>query len=76
MKNYIFIADACNRIEMLAYRDEDWSLTLISKDYNQTLCRSLSVINDNQAVGLVVGDDEGNFEVLQFDPKFVLLYLY
>lgn len=71
VKNFIFIADAANRIELLVWRDEDWNLTLISKDYSKaTMTRAISLINDGQSLAAIVGDDEANIQVLQFDPRY------
>lgn len=70
VKNYLFIADGGERIELLVWRDEDWSLTLVSKDYTpQMISRAICAINDGQSLAVIAGDAEANVQVLQFDPK-------
>ena len=69
VKNYILVADAMNNIQFLVWREEDWSLNLVSKDYNKTFCRAVSFLSDGVTLGVAVGDDEGNIQLLQFDPK-------
>lgn len=65
---FMFMCSCCCRC-----RDEDWSLTLVSKDYNETLCRSIGCLNDGNALAVVLGDAEDNLQVLQFDPKYEIL---
>jgi hypothetical protein len=70
VKNFIFIADAANRIELLVWRDEDCNLTLISKEYSKaTMTRAIAMINDGQSLATIIGDDQANIQVLQFDPR-------
>ncbi len=69
MKNYIVIADVCSSVKLLYWREEDSTLTLLSQDYNETICRSISFMADGPKLGIVIADDEANIQVLQYNPK-------
>ena len=58
-----------NNVQLLVWREEDWVLMLVSKDYNMTVSRAASFVSDGTHLGMLVGDDEGNVQLLQYDPK-------
>lgn len=63
------LSDVCNSIQFLFWREEDRSLTLISRDYDRCVCLSTSFIFDGNKLAMLLSDDEGNIELLQFNPK-------
>lgn len=69
MKNFIMIADVCHSVEFIYWREEDKSLTFLSRDFDSCVCLSTSFVFDGGHVGMLLGDDEGNIELLQFNPK-------
>ena len=70
MKNYILIADVCNSVQFLVWREEDLTLTLVSKDMDSQTVLSTAFISDGSSLGIVVGDDEGNVQLMKFDPRY------
>ena len=73
MKNYILIADVCNSVQFLVWREEDLTLTLVSKDMDSQTVLSTAFISDGSSLGIVVGDDEGNIQLMKFDPRSAFL---
>jgi len=69
VKNFIMIADVCHSVEFLYWREEDKSLSFLSRDFDSCVCLSTSLIFDGSHLGMLLGDDEGNVELLQFNPK-------
>jgi hypothetical protein len=69
VKNVVVIADVGHSVQLLVWREGDHSLTLISKDMDSQTVLSTAFIHDGPLVGLVVGDDEGNIQLLQYDPR-------
>ena len=53
IKNYILIADVCNSVQFLVWRDEDESLTLVSKDMDTQTILSTAFITDGPALGII-----------------------
>ena len=51
IKNYILIADVCNSVQFFVWRDEDESLTLVSKDMDTQTILSTAFITDGSALG-------------------------
>lgn len=76
MKNFIVIADVCNSIQFLVWREDDLTLTLVSKDMDSQTVLSTAFLSDGGSLGIVVGDDEANIQLMKFDPRSVLLGLY
>ena len=73
MKNFIVIADVCNSIQFLVWREDDLTLTLVSKDMDSQTVLSTAFLSDGGSLGIVVGDDEANIQLMKFDPRSVLL---
>jgi cleavage and polyadenylation specificity factor subunit 1 len=63
------LSDVGHSIQLLVWRDEDSLLTLLSRDFDNVVCMSTSFINDGTSMGLLLGDNEGNVEMLQFNPR-------
>jgi hypothetical protein len=56
-------------IALLLWREEDFSINFISKDYDKLVGLSTGFIYDEKKLGILVGDDEGNIQLLQQNPK-------
>jgi cleavage and polyadenylation specificity factor subunit 1 len=69
LNNYILLADVCNSVQFLMWREEDYSLTLLAKDFDRHVCLSSTFMWDGQKLGMLVGDDEKNIQLLQFNPR-------
>ena len=76
LKNYILIADVCNSIQFLVWRDEDYSLTLLAKDFDSHICLNTSFIIDGARLGILLSDAESNLQLLQFNPRYVSIFTY
>lgn len=70
IKDYILIGDACRSVQFVVWRERDNSLTLLGKDYEQAPCLSSGFILDNEMLGLVVGDNEGNIHLMRYNPRY------
>lgn len=69
VKNYILLADVCNSVTLLAWRSEDCCLRELAKDFDNHIALSTAFVVDKPRLGVVVGDAEGNLQLLQFNPK-------
>eukprot|EP01038_Epipyxis_sp_PR26KG_P004206 gene4206-5980_t len=69
MKNYILVADMLNSVLFLYWREEDYSINFIAKDYDQGVCLTTGFIYDGSKLGMLVGDDEKNVQLLQENPR-------
>ena len=76
MKNFIVIADVCNSIQFLVWREDDLTLTLVSKDMDSQTVLSTAFLSDGGSLGIVVGDDEANIQLMKFDPRYFSLDIY
>ena len=70
VKNYILIIDACNSSKFLVWREEDHALTLLGKDFNEYVGISSALISDGPSLGMLIGDDESNLQMLQYCPRY------
>ena len=71
MKSFIVIADVCNSVQFLVWREDDLTLTLVSKDMDSQTVLSTAFLSDGGSLGIVVGDDEANIQLMKFDPRSV-----
>ena len=71
-KDYIIISDAMHGTTFLVWREQDRSLILQARDGEHYSCISSGLIRDGTLLGMVVADDEGNFEHLQYNPRKAL----
>lgn len=76
MKNFIVIADVCNSVQFLVWREDDLTLTLVSKDMDSQTVLSTAFLSDGGSLGIVVGDDEANIQLMKFDPRLVFFLSY
>jgi hypothetical protein len=70
IKNYIILADMFHSLHLLYWRSVDFSLNLVSKDYDNRVYLSTSFIIDGIKLGIISGDDEGNLQILQENTKY------
>eukprot|EP01034_Spumella_vulgaris_P027975 gene27975-34765_t len=68
-KNYIMLADMFHSVQFLVWREADCSLTEVSKDYEDCTAISTTFVGDGHKLGMLMGDDEGNVQLLQQNPK-------
>jgi cleavage and polyadenylation specificity factor subunit 1 len=71
MKDYILIADACRSVQFVVWREKDNSLTLLGKDYEHYETLSAGFVVDGDVLGIVVGDTEGNVQLMRYNPRYV-----
>jgi hypothetical protein len=50
---------------MLFFREEDFSLHLVSKDFNHNILPKVDYILDGSKLGVVAADDRGNIQLFQ-----------
>ena len=65
---YILISDFRHSVQFLAWNKIDYSITFLGKDYQKCVGLSTSFIRDGSAVGCLLGDDESNIQLLQYNP--------
>lgn len=69
VKNYVVLADMFHSVHLLFWRPMDFSLNLISKDYDSRVYLSTAFVMDGSKLGIVTGDDEGNLQILQENTR-------
>ena len=75
MKDYIMLCDAHKSVTFLSWKEDDFALIPLGKDYNDCFGLSTGFVSDGSQLGMLLGDDEGNVQLLQYAPKWVLLPL-
>ena len=68
LKNYILVADITKSIQLLQYREDQKSLSLISKDPYQLRAYSIEYIIDGNQLGFLVSDSYKNLHLFQYQP--------
>ena len=53
----------------LSWKEDDFALILLGKDYNDCFGLATAFVADGPSLGMLVGDDEGNVQLLQYAPK-------
>ncbi len=71
-KDYIILSDAMHGTTFLVWREQDRSLILQARDGEHYSCTSSGLIRDGALLGMVITDDEGNFQHLQYNPRKAL----
>ncbi len=69
LRNYVVLADMFHSVQFLLWREADLSLNLVSKDYDHCTALSTAFLNDGAKLGVLMGDDEGNVQMLQQNPR-------
>ena len=67
-RNYIMISDFLHGVQFLVWSRDEYTLTLLGKDYNQYVGLSTSFLRDHGALGMVICDDEANLQLLHYAP--------
>ena len=52
----------------LYWREEDTCLIFLAKENDNFSAISSGLIRDGSSLGMIIGDDEGNVEQLQYNP--------
>ncbi|KAI6653121.1 hypothetical protein LOD99_3957 [Oopsacas minuta] len=68
LKNYILVADISKSIQLLQYREDQKSLSLISKDPYQLRVYSIEYVIDGNQLGFLVSDSSKNLHLFQYQP--------
>lgn len=69
VKNYIIIADMFHSVQLLYFREEDYSIHLIAKDFDHRVITKTDLMVDGSKFGIVTADDRGNVQLFQENPK-------
>ena len=69
IKNHIILSDFCQGLQFLVFREEDSSLHSVSCSYDKCVSLTTSFIYDNAALGILIGDNEGNINLMQYNPN-------
>jgi hypothetical protein len=69
IKNYIVIGDMFHSVQLLYFREEDCSLHLVAKDYEQRVITKTDLMVDGNKLNIVSADDLGNLHIFQDNPK-------
>ena len=69
LKNYILVADIAKSIQLLQYREDQKSLSLISKDPYPLRCYTIEYITDGNQLGYLVSDSEKNLHLFLYQPE-------
>jgi hypothetical protein len=69
MKDYIMLCDAHKSVTFLSWKEDDFALIPLGKDYNDCFGLSTGFVSDASQLGMLLGDDEGNVQLLQYAPK-------
>ena len=67
-RNYVLISDFMHSVQLLVWSRDEYTLTMLGKDYNPCVGLSTSFLRDHSSMGLLVGDDEGNLQMLMYAP--------
>jgi hypothetical protein len=67
-RNFIMISDFQYSVQFLVWNQEDFSINFLGKDFNQMVSLATSFIRDHNTLGILVTDDEGNLQCLQYNP--------
>ena len=69
VKNFICVADASNSVQLVVWREADYSLTLIASDFEEFGSMMSAFLIDDSKLGVVVADDDGNIKMLNYNPR-------
>lgn len=69
VKQYILLSDMLNSVQLLYFREEDFSLHLVSKDFEKRVIMKSEVMIDGKNIGFVTADDGGHIQIFQNNPK-------
>lgn len=71
VKQYIVLSDMLYSVQLLYFREEDYSIHLVSKDFDKRVIMKTEVMIDGSNMGLVTADDGGHIQIFQNNPKYV-----
>lgn len=71
IKQYIVLSDMLYSVQLLYFRDEDYSLHLVAKDFDKRVVLKTEVMVDGRHMGFVSADDGGHIQIFQNNPRYV-----
>jgi len=69
VKTFIIIGDMFHSVQLLYFREEDFSIHLISKDFDKRVITKTELILDDSKLGIITADDRGNIQLFQQTNK-------
>lgn len=69
IKNLILVADVYKSISLLRFQPEYKTLSLVSRDYRTTEIYAVEYFIQNNELGFIVADGEGNIVVFSYQPE-------
>jgi hypothetical protein len=58
-----------NSVQLLYFREEDYSLHLLARDFDMRMLLHTELIIDGTKVGFVTSDDSGHIHLFQHNPR-------
>lgn len=65
MKQYIIIGDMFHSVQLLYFREDDYSIHLVSKDFDSRVILQTEALLDGPKLGILTADDRGHIQVFQ-----------
>lgn len=72
LKNYILLGDMHHSVQLLFWREADHALLPVSRDYETSVPLRTEFLYDGTKLGMLMTDDEGNVQMFQENPRYVL----
>jgi hypothetical protein len=66
---YILLSDTLSSVLLVYWREKDFSLHLVAKDFDTSVIVTTGAVNDHSKLGLLAADDEGNVQLFEENPK-------
>lgn len=76
VKDYVFLADACGGVVLLAWNERDFNFEVLARDGYRSSSLSTGMLLDSKLLSLVVSDAEGNLQMFRYNPRYVFVYIY
>jgi hypothetical protein len=57
-------------VQFLQWIEADSALSLVARDYNSIPSMTSSFVIDGSKLGMISADDEGNLQLLQYNPRY------
>lgn len=69
IKSFIIIGDIFHSVQLLYFREEDYSIHLVSKDFDKRVITNVEILIDGNKLGIITSDDRGNIQLFQQNTK-------
>jgi hypothetical protein len=66
---FFAVVDFLHSVQFLVWNQTDYSITLLGKDFGNTVGLTSSFIRDGPNLGILLGDVEANIQLMQYAPK-------